>query len=106
MAGKFRIAVLALTLAACGPSAQELLEIRAVARDAYIYGFPLVDSYRIQYAYFVDTAHPEYKTGWNQLFNTAGYTPEEKAVPTPDSDTLYSFSVPIFAQSLSFLRSP
>jgi len=33
-------------------------EARAIARDAYIYGFPLVDSYRIQYSYFVDRASP------------------------------------------------
>jgi hypothetical protein len=30
-------------------------EARAIAKDAYIYGFPLVDNYRIQYGYFVDT---------------------------------------------------
>ena len=29
-------------------------EARAIAKEAYIYGFPLVDSYRIQYDYFVD----------------------------------------------------
>ena len=30
-------------------------EARAVAKEAYVSGFPLVDSYRIQYDYFVDT---------------------------------------------------
>jgi len=29
-------------------------EARAIAKEAYIYGFPMVDGYRIQYAYFVD----------------------------------------------------
>jgi hypothetical protein len=29
-------------------------EARATAKEAYIYGFPLVDSYRVQYSYFVD----------------------------------------------------
>ena len=24
-------------------------EVRAIAKEAYVYGFPLVDSYRIQY---------------------------------------------------------
>jgi hypothetical protein len=28
-------------------------EARAIAKEAYIYGFPLVDSYRILYSYFV-----------------------------------------------------
>ena len=42
-------------------------EARAIAKEAYIYGFPMVDSYRIQYAYFVDSKNPEYKAPWNQL---------------------------------------
>ena len=33
-------------------------EARAIAKEAYIYGFPMVDNYRIQYAYFVDTKTP------------------------------------------------
>ncbi|EJL55893.1 hypothetical protein PMI09_01988 [Rhizobium sp. CF122] len=39
-------------------------EARAIAKEAYIYGFPMVDSYRVQYAYFVDTKNPEYKGPW------------------------------------------
>jgi hypothetical protein len=67
-------------------------EARAIAKEAYIYGFPLVDNYRIQHAYFVDRANPEYKAPWNHLVNTPRvYTPEDKAVQTPNSDTPYSF---------------
>lgn len=67
-------------------------EARAVAKEAYIYGFPLVDSYRIQYAYFVDRGGPEYKTSWNQIYNNARvYTPEDRVIQTPNSDTPYSF---------------
>lgn len=66
-------------------------EARAIAKEAYIYGFPMADSYRIQHAYFVDTANPEYKAPWNQLKSTPRvYTPEDKAVQTPNSDTPYS----------------
>jgi hypothetical protein len=65
--------------------------LRAIAQNAYIYGFPLVDSYRIQYAYFVDKGGPEYKGAWNVVHNTARvYTPEDKAIQTPNSDTPYS----------------
>ncbi|MGQ9408110.1 DUF1254 domain-containing protein [Mycolicibacterium gilvum] len=67
-------------------------EARAIAKDAYAYGFPLVDNYRVQYSYFVDKEDPEYKGGWNQIHNTARlYTPEDKAIQTPNSDTPYSF---------------
>ena len=66
-------------------------EARTIARDAYVYGFPLVDSYRIQYAYFVDATDDEYKGVWNEVHNTARvYTPEDKAIQTPNSDTPYS----------------
>jgi hypothetical protein len=41
-------------------------EARAIAKEAYIYGFPVVDNYRIQYAYFVDTKNREYKASWNK----------------------------------------
>ena len=67
-------------------------EARAIAKEAYIYGFPLVDSYRVQYSYFVDRGNPEFKSAWNTLNNTARvYTPEDKAIQTPNSDTPYSF---------------
>jgi hypothetical protein len=36
-------------------------EARAIAKEATIYGFPLVDSYRIQHSYFVDHSSPEFR---------------------------------------------
>ena len=67
-------------------------EARAIAKEAYVYGFPLVDSYRIQYAYFVDSKGPEFKAPWNQIVNTPRvYTPADTAIQTPNSDTPYSF---------------
>lgn len=64
---------------------------RAIFKEAYIYGFPMVDSYRIQHAYFVDTANPEYKGPWNTVVNIPRvYTPADTAVQTPNSDTPYS----------------
>jgi hypothetical protein len=84
--------VCALALAA-GQAAAQLspAEVRAIAKEAYTYGFPMVDSYRIQYAYFVDRNNPEYKAPWNQLRNIPRvFTPEDKAVQTPNSDTPYS----------------
>jgi len=67
-------------------------DARAIAKDAYVYGFPMVDSYRIQYSYLVDANDPEYKGGWNQVHSIARvFTPEDKAIQTPNSDTPYSF---------------
>jgi hypothetical protein len=67
-------------------------EARAIAKEAYIYGFPLVGSYRIQYSYLVDRNNREYKAPWNQIFNNPRvYTPADKAIQTPNSDTPYSY---------------
>jgi hypothetical protein len=66
-------------------------EARAIAKEAYVYGFPMVDSYRIQHAYFVDRENREYKAPWNQIRSIPRvYTPDDKAVQTPNSDTPYS----------------
>ena len=68
-------------------------EARAIAKEAYIYSFPMVDSYRIQYAYFVNRENPEFKAPWNQIRNIPRvFTPEDKAVQTPNSDTPYSMA--------------
>jgi hypothetical protein len=66
-------------------------EARTIAKEAYIYGFPMVDNYRIQHAYFVDSSNPEYKAPWNHIYNISRvYTPEDKTIQTPNSDTPYS----------------
>lgn len=67
-------------------------EARAIAKEATIYGFPLVDNYRVQHSYFVDAGGPEFKAPWNELVNNARvYTPDDKAIQTPNSDTPYSY---------------
>jgi hypothetical protein len=67
-------------------------EARAIAKAAYIYGFSVVDNYRVQHAYFVDRDNPEFKANWNQIRNEPRvYTPKDVAVQTPNSDTPYSF---------------
>ena len=73
---------------AAGVSPQQA---RAIAKEAYIYGFPIVDNYRVQYSYFVNRDDPEYKGGWNEIHSTARvFGPQDKAVQTPNSDTPYS----------------
>jgi hypothetical protein len=66
----FAVAAGLLAAALSASQAQNVTptEARAIAKEAYIYGFPMVDSYRIQYAYFVDSKNPEFKgpgTSWS-----------------------------------------
>lgn len=68
-------------------------EARQIAEEAFLYGFPAVDAYRIQHTYFVDAKGAEYKGLWNQPINTPRvYTPADTTVQTPNSDTPYSFA--------------
>jgi hypothetical protein len=66
-------------------------EARAIAKEAYIYGYPMVDAYRVQYDYFVNRQNPEFKAPWNEIRNIPHvYTPADKAIVSPNSDTPYS----------------
>lgn len=90
-ASKAVLLTLAIHMSPSGASALTPDEARAITKEAYIYGFSLVDHYRVQYTYFQDQQHPEYKAPWNTLNNTARiYTPDDKAYPTPNADTPYS----------------
>ena len=65
--------------------------LREIAKEGYIYGYPMVDGYRVQYAYFQDRSNPEFKAPWNELLNVPRvYTAEDRAIVSPNSDTPYS----------------
>ncbi|HUV65604.1 MAG TPA: DUF1254 domain-containing protein [Sedimentisphaerales bacterium] len=67
-------------------------QARAIAKEAHIYGFPVVDNYRVQYSYFVDSKSPEFKAPWNQIANIPHIaTPADKALQTVNADTPYSW---------------
>lgn len=81
----------ASSTSAASPPAVTAEQARAIAKEAYVYGFPMVDNYRVMYSYFVDKDDAEYKGGWNEIHNTARvYTPQDTAIQTPNSDTPYS----------------
>lgn len=104
----FLVALLATMLVGCGdtnraqptrttslpsaPDGQVIAEqARTIAKEAYVYGFPMVDSYRVQHSYFINPQSAEYKGPWNEVHSVARvYTPADTAVQTPNSDTPYS----------------
>jgi hypothetical protein len=68
-------------------------EAKQIAKEAYVYGFPLVLNYKTMYSYAVDKKSPEYKGDFNKLGGEARvYTPEDKAIVTPNSDTPYNMA--------------
>jgi hypothetical protein len=67
-------------------------ETRSIAKEAYVYGFPMVASYQTLYKQAIDTGSPDYRASFNVLASASGVaTPDDKFVVTPNSDTPYSF---------------
>ncbi|OLY76707.1 cell envelope protein [Pseudomonas sp. ATCC PTA-122608] len=67
-------------------------EARAIAKEAYLYGFPVVEMYKTLYTQAVDKTGPNFKAPFNHIGNTAQvFTPKDTAFITPNSDTPYSF---------------
>ena len=63
---------------------------QTIARDAYVYGFPLVMNLKTIYDYTVDVESPNYKGPLNEVSCEARlFTPADTAVVTPNSDTPY-----------------
>lgn len=69
-------------------------DIRAAAREAYIYTYPMVKNYLTMYQYALEPDGSQYKGPLNTLVSIARvYTPDDTAIITPNSDTPYSFVV-------------
>lgn len=66
-------------------------EARKIARDAYVYGVPMVDQYRAIHTFSLDPGNPQYRGPLNELSNYDRlFTPQDTAVVTPNADTPYS----------------
>lgn len=80
-------------LSACGaggPAAITPEEAEATAREAYVWGFPMVMNSKTLYNYAIDASGPEYKGPFNEVACEARlFTPADKAVVTPNADTPY-----------------
>jgi len=94
------LAMLTIMLSACSKDAEDIAiaatltpkEATQIAKEAYVYGLPLVLNYKTMYNYVVDEKSPEYKGNFNDLACIARvYTPEDKSIITPNSDTPYCF---------------
>jgi len=65
-------------------------EAKEIAKEAYIYGFPMVVNYKTMYNYTLNEKSVEYKGAFNEKSCEARvFTPEDKAIVTPNSDTPY-----------------
>ena len=94
--GGFRTTTLILICLAMLPASvlaknrPDVEEAQAIAKKAYLYGFPMVMNYKTMWNYVLDEDNPEYKGPFNQVSCEARlFTPEDKAIVTPNADTPY-----------------
>lgn len=75
------------------PAVEDAAALRAIARDAYVWGYPMVDLQAILAAQVIDPASPEYKGPLNAIGHVRNVaTPADRAVIAPNVDTPYSYA--------------
>ncbi len=96
----FSLALALLFVAACSDekktetatSGLAAADARAIAKEAYIYGFPMAVNYQTMYKQSIDTTNKDYRGPFNTLNSSKSVaTPADKFVVTPNSDTPYSY---------------
>jgi hypothetical protein len=74
------------------PMKLSVADARPIAKDAFIYGFPMAANYNTMYKQAIDTTGHDYKAPFNTLTSAKSVaTPDDKFVVTPNSDTPYSY---------------
>jgi hypothetical protein len=74
-----------------GVAAPGIVETKAIAEEAFIYGLPIVMNYAVMNEFVVDKNSGQYKGPFNAISNEARvFTYKDTAVVTPNSDTPYS----------------
>ncbi len=69
------------------------MDIAAIAAEAFLYGYPIVDNYNVIDKYVLDRHSGEYKAPFNQVgHNRNVATPDDKAIVSMNVDTPYSFA--------------
>ncbi len=67
-------------------------ELRSIARDAYTFGYPMIENYRTLYEQAVDSSDPRYTGGFGTFRHySEAFTPDNTDIVTPNNDTPYSW---------------
>ena len=80
----------AVSASAVPPSAAE---VRAIAKDAYIYSFAMLESYNTMYKQVASPNDPAYVGGFGKYRHySEAFTPDNRDIVTPNNDTPYSWA--------------
>lgn len=65
-----------------------------IAKEAYLYTYPMVENYKTIYQFSINEKGSEYKGPMNEVSNIARvFTPKDTTIVTPNSDTPYSYLI-------------
>ncbi|MFM0653461.1 DUF1254 domain-containing protein [Paraburkholderia sediminicola] len=68
-------------------------EARSIAKDAFIYAYPMLFNYKTMYEQAIDPKAKAYVGGFGKFRNySQPYGPENKEIVTPNNDTPYSWA--------------
>lgn len=67
-------------------------EARAIAKDAYIFSYPLALQYRTMYVQAIDAKSKEYVGGFGKYRHYGMSSPDNRDIVTPNNDTPYSWA--------------
>jgi hypothetical protein len=85
----------ALFLSSIAPvqSSVSAADARAIAQEAYVYAYPMLENYQTMHEQVVDPASKEYVGGFGVFRNYAeAFTPANHDIVTPNNDTPYSWA--------------
>lgn len=69
-------------------------EAKEIAKEVFIYAYPMVENYYSMYAWAIDEEGDQYKGSMNTLASVAQlFGPNDTGVVTPNSDAMFSFLV-------------
>lgn len=84
----FAVALGICTLTTSNSFAQNAEEAKAIAKEAYTYGFPLVEGYKTLHKQAVDSDGDDFRAPFNKVGHAEGVaTPKDEWVVTPNTDT-------------------
>ncbi len=86
----------ALVLNSCTSSAKETKitteEASAIAKEAYIFYYPLVYYYRTMYRQSIDESSATYSGGFGKWLHFGTSSPADQDIPSPNNDSPYSYA--------------
>lgn len=105
-----QLACLALCLIACKTEEKTIItpeEAKQIAKEAYIFGFPMVVNYKTVWNYTLNKNSSQFKSDFNvKSCDSKVWTPADKAVVSPNSDTPYCIFWADISQEPTVLSVP